>query len=55
MGGHPSTACPRIVAIEYHSNGSVKRIELRPLIEFRGDKYMPAGLPGFGGISSFFK
>jgi hypothetical protein len=28
-GQHHTTVCPRIVEIEYHSNGMVKRVVLR--------------------------
>lgn len=30
-GLHGGSVCPRIAAIEYHPNGTVKRVELHPV------------------------
>ena len=32
--GYHTGSCPRIEEIEYHSNGSIKRVRLRPLVSF---------------------
>lgn len=29
--GHNTFRCPRVAAVEYHPNGTLKRIELHPL------------------------
>lgn len=34
-------ACPRIKAIEYHPNGTVKRVELHPSAGPQGDREEP--------------
>lgn len=44
-GYHYNSACPRLEEIEYHPDGTIKRLRLRPLGEVRPVSWIEFGKP----------